>query len=109
MLRHKQHSRHRADEKRQHDDEKGRRGPDRDERGSVDRLGILLRLVGKTEEARLHAVIENHEEDSRHCVEDGHYAVFSRREKMHVKRHKEPVEETPQDAAHAVDGRVLGQ
>ena len=75
--------RNRMKQQRQQDDEQGRSGADRDQRGCIDTFRIRF-LIGEAEEARLHAIIEDDKRDGGKAVEVTDDAVFFGREKIDV-------------------------
>ena len=74
-------------------------------------MRILVFLVGKAKESRLHAEGEEHENQSHVCIEIRHHAVTAARccDDVCVKRNEQVIEKSAHYAAKSVDGGVLSK
>ena len=88
----------------------GRGGEQRRPCGSIDLLRVVALAVSETEEPRLHAVGQDHQQQRRPRVQVRDDAVVRRLlQHICVQRHKEPVQELAHNATDAVYGSVFGQ
>ena len=82
----------------------------REKSGLIDALRIVILAVRKSKEPRLHAVCQNHQQQRRPCVQVRDDTIVVRpRQHVGVERHKQIIQELPDDTAQPVDGGVLRQ
>ena len=87
-----------------------RGGEKADHRRSIDRVRVLLVLVGKAEEPRLHTIGEYHQQERRPRIEVGDNTVIRLlRQHIGVQRHQQPVEELADNGRETVDNGVFRQ
>ena len=81
------------------------------EGGGINAERIFVFFVDEPEEGGFHTESEHHEQKRRVAVDLGNHTVAARcsGEFGGVDRHQKVIEETADDAAQAVDGRVFGQ